>query len=145
MRRVRAKIAMLLSLAIALAPVSVSWAAADLRSSGADSQSVGTGAAGALSSDTVPTNHDSAGSDVGGPDMADCERMTQGSGHDDCPCCGPDKGCPQTLCLAKCFHLIGALPTSATTARPAALRLRAAESSRPPGWSSPPQPPPPRA
>lgn len=59
-------------------------------------------------------------------------------------CCDDETACAQT-CLQKCFGQIAVLPPERTTRQTVALSFSTALVERPPGWSSAPQLPPPRA
>jgi hypothetical protein len=61
------------------------------------------------------------------------------------PCCCDDKGtCAQT-CLQKCFGQMAVMPPERTSRMASAFRIAPPPVERPPGWSSAPQLPPPRA
>jgi hypothetical protein len=75
------------------------------------------------------------------------QMATMGSGHchagSRCCCC--DKaGCAQS-CLQKCFGQLAVIPPQRTVRIALAYRVAPRPAERPPGWSSAPQLPPPRA
>jgi hypothetical protein len=59
-------------------------------------------------------------------------------------CCDDENTCAQT-CLQKCFGQMAVMPPERTARIALAFRVAPLPVERPPGWSSAPQPPPPRA
>ena len=59
-------------------------------------------------------------------------------------CCCDKAGCAQT-CLQKCFGQLAVMPPQRTMRVASAYRVAPRPGEPPPGWSSAPQPPPPRA
>jgi len=60
-------------------------------------------------------------------------------------CCCDDKGACAQTCLMKCFGQLAVMPPERTARMALAVRVAPRPAERPPGWSSAPQLPPPRA
>jgi len=60
-------------------------------------------------------------------------------------CCCDDKGACAQTCLQKCFGQLAVMPPERTARIALAFRVAPLPTERPPGWSSAPQLPPPRA
>jgi hypothetical protein len=121
----------LIAAAMALAPAGVALAPA--------------GAASAAPMHMAQTSHAMHHHDHGAMQMA----TMGGNGHchhkAGAKCCCCDKaGCAQS-CLQKCFGQLAVIPPQRTMRIASAYRLAPRPAERPPGWSSAPQPPPPRA
>ncbi len=133
MKSFRAIIALLIGLAIAIAPGNAAWASIKTVTS---SRSV-TADAGAAAT----------------ADMTDCEKMMRaathqgpkGTGKADCPCCVTQNACPPDLCVFKCFKVFGTFVTPDAVRALASLRFLRDNPDRPPDWIDSPQAPPPRA
>ncbi len=83
--------------------------------------------------------------------MVDCHKPAShtpasktGSGSGHCPDCGT-KGSCSAACLLKCFQLAATLEPAIATFEIVRPHVPAAASAEPPGWSSRPPAPPPRA
>lgn len=125
----RKLVSALMSVALLIAPMSAALASGD--------------AAGTL----VPAHanvHETHGDGVTAASMHDCPGFTGTAGDVDCPHCAKDKACSPTVCLAKCFQMLGLVLQPGVELRLAGLPSRPADIARPPDRTLRPQIPPPR-
>jgi hypothetical protein len=121
----RRVLAVLITLAVALAPVGAAASTANAPSHTHHS--------------TMPHGHGAMPMATKADAARHCEDK---SAH---ACCCDDKGtCAQT-CLQKCFGQVAVMPPERTARIALAFRVAPLPAERPPGWSSAPQLPPPRA
>lgn len=126
MKRLRTIVAVLIALAMAVAPM---------------------GSASASMRTVAPASHAAhvaEAPDTAAMDMTGCEKTIQQSGTGDCACCDTKSACPPELCLFKCFKVFSGIVTPAAVRVLTSLRLVPGEPHRPPDWIDSPQPPPPR-
>lgn len=127
---VRALLAALISVAIALAPMGGAWG---MLPSHFDSEVV-----------RAPLLLKIAGNAAANA-KSDCASMMDGTTGADPSCCAKDPACPPEFCIAKCFHVVTICVFLSASLVLASSRLAVSDHMRPPDWSSRPPPPPPRA
>lgn len=100
-------------------------------------------AASSMAAKTAPAVKSSAAADMDAG-MADCAKMGQKSGQEDCPCCDAKAACPPDLCYSQCMKVFGD-NVQPDLVWPRLAQLRLAEGPlEPPNLIQAPQPPPPR-
>ena len=123
----RAIFAIVIALSVAVAPVTVAWAALRM---GTEMQMV---ASAQMAADS---------------DMADCHRTMKPAPAKDCSCCDTQPKAPcsdKTDCLLKCGTLmLGVLLVSDDSVPDTLAHSRPADPQKPPDWTSRPPAPPPR-
>jgi hypothetical protein len=134
----RRVLTLLIAVALALVPVSAAMAGLHAPAAKSTSASAHEGhATGQIMAHDHAAVQRTAIADQHGP--GHCNGKAPDSG-----CCDDKAGCAQT-CLQKCFGQMAVMPPDRTAQAAPAFRVAPLPAEWPPGWSSAPQPPPPRA
>jgi len=128
---VRRVLAVLIAAAVALAPVGAVTAAHAPAAKAAHH--------------TEAMHHDHAAMQTAASESPMSTSHCKGSNSAAGNCCCDDKSACAQTCLQKCFGQTAVLPPERTTRIALAFRVAPRPAERPPGWSSAPQLPPPRA